>query len=131
MCAHTGFCPVMPNAKAWNKMFYDLGVGPLITLLFYMLVVRLSDYQRRQYLKRSLERHDKAFREDCIEIMLLVADGSYSAEVPETLIEQDKFRDYCKQKVMPDQDRWDEFQNNPDEHYLREFITRIKIFVKN
>jgi hypothetical protein len=30
-CAHTGFCPVLSNAKAWNKIFYDLAVGTLIT----------------------------------------------------------------------------------------------------
>jgi hypothetical protein len=128
VCAHTGFCPAMPNAKAWNKIFYDLAVGALITLLFYLLVVRLPDYQRRQRLKRSLERHYKAFREDCIQIMLLVADGTYSAGVPETLMDQDKFRDYFKEKVAPDRDRWDEFQNKLDEHYLRELLTRMGIF---
>ena len=51
LCAYTGFCPVMPNAKAWNKIFYDLAVGALVTLVFYLLVVRLPDYQRRQRLK--------------------------------------------------------------------------------
>ena len=118
----------MPNAKAWNKIFYDLAVGALVTLLFYLLVVRLPDYQRRQRLKRSLERHYKAFREDCIESMLLVADGSCSADVPETLIEQDKFRDYFKEKVAPDRERWDEFLNKLDDYSLRELLTRMEIF---
>jgi len=64
VCGHTGFCPPgMPNAKALNKIFYDLAVGSLITLLFYLLVVRLPDYQCRQRLKRGLERHYKGFRE--------------------------------------------------------------------
>jgi hypothetical protein len=126
LCAYTGFC--MPNAKAWNKIFYDLAVGALVTLVFYLLVVRLPDYQRRQRLKRSLERHYKAFREDCIESMLLVADGSCSADVPETLIEQDKFRDYFTEKVAPDRERWDEFLNKLDDYYLRELLTRMEIF---
>jgi hypothetical protein len=81
----------MPNAKAWNKIFYDLAVGALVSLLFYLLVVRLPDYQRRQRLKGGLERHYRDFRKDCIEIMLLVADRGYSGGIPETLIEQDKF----------------------------------------
>ena len=68
------------------------------------------------------------FREDCVEIMLLVANGTYLAGVPETLIEQDKFREYFKEKVAPDRDRWDEFQNKLDEHYLRELLTRMEIF---
>jgi hypothetical protein len=30
-----------------------------------------------------------------------VADGTYSAKAPETLMEQDKFRDYFNDKVTP------------------------------
>jgi hypothetical protein len=128
LCAYTGFCPVMPNAKAWNKIFYDLAVGALVTLLFYFLVVRLPDYQRRQRLKRGLERHYRDFRKDCIGIMLSVADRGYSGGVPETLIEQDKFRDYFKEKVAPDRERWDEFLNKLDDYSLRELLTRMEIF---
>jgi hypothetical protein len=126
--AYTGFRPLVPNAKAIYKILYDLAVGALITIAFYALVVRLPDYQRRKRLKGSLERHYKAFREDCIQIMLLDADGSYSAVLLETLIEQDKFRDYFKEKVTPDRDRWDEFLNKLDEKYLRELLTRMEIF---
>jgi hypothetical protein len=60
--------------------------------------------------------------------MLLVADGSCSPDLPETLIEQDKFRDYFKEKVTPNRDRWDEFLNNLDAHYLRELLTGMEIF---
>jgi hypothetical protein len=127
-CAHTGFCPVLSNAKAWNKIFYDLAVGALITLLFYLLVVRLPDYQRRQRLKRSLEKHYKTFREDCIQIMLSVADGIYSADFPETLMEQGKFRTYFEEEVAPGMSRFDKFQNELDEYYLRELLTRMEIF---
>jgi hypothetical protein len=49
-------------AKAWIEISYELAVGALITLFFYLLVVRLLDYQRRQRFKKSLERHYKAFR---------------------------------------------------------------------
>jgi hypothetical protein len=128
VCAHTGICPSTPHAQAWNKIFYDLAVGALITVLFYYLVVRLPDHQRRQRLKRGLERHYKAFREDCIEIMLLVADGTYMAGFPETLMEPEKFKLYFKEKVRPDRDRWDEFQNKLDEHFLRDLLTRMEIF---
>jgi hypothetical protein len=126
--ARIGFCcPVIPNAKAWNKILYDLAVGALITMIFYLLVVRLPDHQRRQRLKRSLEKHYKSFREDCIGIMLMVADGTYSAGLPKTLVEQDKFRAYFKEEVAPGMDRFDKFQNELDEYYLRELITRMEI----
>jgi hypothetical protein len=128
VCARTELCPHISNAKAWEKIVYDLAVGALITLLFYLLVVRLPDYERRQRLKKSLERHYYSFRKDCIQIMLLVADGTYAGDVPETLMAQDRFRNYFKEKVGPDRDRWDVFQNKLDEHYLRELLTRMEIF---
>jgi hypothetical protein len=73
-------------AKPWIEISYDLAVGALITLFFYLLVVRLPDYQRRQRLKKSLERHCKAFRKDCIQIMMMVADGPYLAGDADTLM---------------------------------------------
>jgi hypothetical protein len=110
-----------------NKIFYDLAIGYLITLVFYLLVVRLPEYERRQRLKRSLERHYKFFREDCIQIMLLVADGSVGDPDPETLMQQDKFREYFSENVMPSRTRWDEFQNKLDQYYLSELRIHLEI----
>ena len=128
VCAYTGFCPVAPHAKMWNKIVYDLAVAALVTLVFYFLVVWMPDYQRRQRLEQSLKRHYAAFREDCIEIMLLLADGGYSSDVPETLMEQDKFRDYFMEEMAPGLTRWEKFLNNINERYLRELLTRMEIF---
>ena len=125
---HTGICPLIPNAKAWNKIVYDLAVGALVTLFVYLLVVRLPDYLRRRRLKRNLKWHYRAFREDCIQIMLLVADGAYSGDLREALLEQDRFRAYFEEKVVPDCDRWHEFQNKLDERSLRELLTRMEMF---
>src|ERR1035437_2656628 len=93
LCERTGFCPSIAHAKAWEKIAYDLAVAYLVSLLFYVLVVRLPDYERRQRLKKSLERHYQSFREDCIGIMLLVADGTFEWGFQRTLLEQDKFRE--------------------------------------
>jgi hypothetical protein len=61
VCKQTGFYSTFAHAKAWYKVIYDLGIGALVSLAFYLLVVRLPDYQRRQRLKRSLSAHYKAF----------------------------------------------------------------------
>src|ERR1022692_755548 len=75
VCTRIGFCPVIANAKAWNKISYDLASGALVSLIFYGLVVRLPDYQKRRRVKKSLTHHYRNFREDCIAIMLMVSDG--------------------------------------------------------
>ena len=88
----------MPHAKALYKILCDFAVGFLISVFFYLLVVHLPDYQRRQRLKRSFERHYKVFREDCIQIMLLVIDDPRGAPETEMLMEQHQFGNYFKEK---------------------------------
>jgi len=127
LCARIGSCPVIANAKSWNKIFYDLAVGALVSLIFYGLVVRLPDYQKRRRIKRSLAHHYKNFREDCVAIMLMVADGTFEWGFHETLIEQEKFRKYFQEKISPSKDRWDAFQNKLDQHHLQELIMKTEI----
>jgi hypothetical protein len=122
LCEWTGFC------LTWEKILYDLAVGYVVSYVFYLLVVRLPDFERRRRLKRSLERHYRGFRVACIEIFLLVANGSYSEDLPKTLLDQKKFREYFKEPVGNRQDRWDSFLNNLQDHYLRELIVNLEIF---
>ncbi len=126
VCTYIGFCQHFPHV--FHKTIYDLSVGSLITLFFYALVVRLPDYERRQRLKRSLERHYYAFREDCIEITLLVTDESYSADMPKALMDQNEFKEYFSEWVTADRNRWHDFQNNLNEYYLRVLLSRMAIF---
>ena len=123
----TGLRPTIPHAKAWYKIIYDLATGALTTLIFYCLVVRLPDYQRRQRLKESLARHYTVFREDCIQIMQQVADRDRSEESPDGLTEPEKFRDYFHERVTPDRERWHDVWNNIDEYYLRELLIRMEL----
>jgi hypothetical protein len=121
-------CPKLLHARAWEKITYDLGVASLISLLFYVLIVRIPDYQKRQRLKRSFTKHYKMFKEDSIGVMLAVADGSYNAALPTALLDQNKFRSYFKESVSDSQDRWDAFANNLDEYHLKELIRKLELF---
>ena len=128
LCAKTGFCPTIANARAWNKIFYDLASGALVSLIFYVLIVRVPDYQKRKRCKRSLTQQYKNFREDCIGLMLAVADGQYDSSMPEELLDQKRFKEYFKEKATLDEDRWDRFCNKLDPYYLNEIVKRMEIF---
>ncbi len=130
VCAHTGICSVIPHSKALYKIIYDLAVGSLITLFFYLLVVRLPECERRQRLKASLERHYRAFREDCITIMLMVLDDPAGLPESETLTEPEAFRHYFNEKVTHDQTRWHDFQNKLGDQYqyMRKLLSYMEIF---
>jgi hypothetical protein len=127
LCANAP-CPELPHAKYWLKIIYDLAVASAVSLIFYGLVVRLPDYQRRQRLKRSFAGRYRMFKEECIGIMLSVADGSYDSALPETLVDQGRFRAYFKESVSPSQERWHAFLNNLNERNLRELTTQLDIF---
>jgi len=129
LCAYAQFpCFESAHARALNKILYDISIGSVTSLIFYVLIVRLPDFQKRKRIKNSLRTHYKIFKEDCIAIFIAVADGSYEGGFPETLSEQCKFKDYFKQRISDSQDRWDAFANNLNPTYLRELVIRMEIF---
>ena len=128
VCLKTGFCPYYPHAKALHKLVYDLAVAAIVSLSFYALVVRLPDYRRRSRVKRRLEMWYRIFRLDCIAILLMVAEGSYDHDLPQTLLDQQKFREYFWRQVAPDRQLWCDFLNNLQPENVRDLLANISIF---
>lgn len=127
---YTGWRPRVTNAKAYYKILYDLSVASLTSLIFYFLVVYIPGLQKRKRLRRSLEGRYKAFREDCIRIMLGVANRT-SSEDPsvevEALTEPEEFHRYFHEKVTPDRERWHELWNNITEDDLSEIRVQMEL----
>lgn len=128
LCTQTGFCPALPHAQAFAKILYDLASGALISILFYALMVRIPDNQRRRRYKKTLTSQYRHFRRDCITLILGVADGSYDSSLPDQLNDQRMFRSYFKARVTPGQVRWDRFCNNLDDYHLRALVKRMETF---
>jgi hypothetical protein len=124
----TGFCPLVGNGEAWSKIAYDLGIGGLTSLMFYILLVRLPDSQRRRRTKRSLAGHYKAFKEDLISTILGVGVVSYAADEVVRLMDQKAFREYFEEPVSDGQNRWHRFLNNIEAHHIRDILTTMEIF---
>lgn len=127
LCANVT-CPDILHLKPWRKISYDLSVGSVVSLFFYWLVVRVPEYQRRKRIKRSFVYRYLQFKEDCIAVMVGVADGSYDADLPSRLLDQKQFREYFNVKVSPSQYRWHAFLNNLDQPNLRELTKLLEIF---
>lgn len=127
LCAHIGGCPTIPNSKAWYKIAYDLAVGAIVTLVFYWLVVRLPDRQKRSRLRKGLAQQYRAFKTDSIGLMLLTADSSYEGGFPETLLNREEFRRYFSEDVGDDQTRWDRFFNKLDDRGIRDLLRTLEM----
>jgi hypothetical protein len=121
-------CPKFAHSHGWEKVAYDLGIGSVVSLFFYILIVRIPEHQRRRRLKRSFLKHYEMFKKDCIAVMLGVANGSYKWGEQDALADQRRFYEYFKEPVGDGQDRWDRFMNRLDERSVEELVKSVKIF---
>jgi hypothetical protein len=122
LCARVS-CPHVANSHAWEKIAYDLGIGSIISLLFYWLVVRLVENTKRRRIRNSFALHFRQFKEDAIATILMVTDGTYEYGFHQELVDQKEFREYFKQKDEEGNERWYAFYNKMTEYYLKELLT--------
>jgi hypothetical protein len=78
LCEVARVCPHFDPTGFWKKLAYDLGMGSLMSIAFYGLLVRLPEEQQRRRFKASLKLHYEMFKEDAISILVGASDGSYS-----------------------------------------------------
>lgn len=123
----SGFCSYSEAALGWNKLFYDFSSGCVITVVFYWILVRLPERQKRQRIKKSFSAQYRAFKLACIENFLAAADGGFDASLPEMLLPIEEFRRYFKEDVGSGKNRWDEVANKITPYYLDMTISRMTI----
>lgn len=129
-CATMQVCPSMGNAAAWNKIAYDLGIGGLTSLLFYLLLVWLPNSRRRRRVKRGFVLRYRNFKYDVISLIIGLVEGSYGSDEVEALFDQERFREYFKEPVSSSQSRWNRFANRLTERpdMLVELLTIFEAF---
>ena len=120
-------CPDVSDASPWLKLAYNLSVASIASLIFYALLVRLPEHQKRQRIKRSFRRHYREFKEDCIGVMLGVVDGTYALELRDRLVNQKEFKEYFERAYSQGQDKWDALHNQMEQWHFDELITNLEI----
>ncbi|MPR13161.1 hypothetical protein [Microvirga tunisiensis] len=115
------------HAKAIYKALYDIGMGGLVSVLFYLLLVRIPENSKRRRIRRSLEVQFRRFKQDCLYVMLGTVNGSIDPRLADELLDQKAFRSYFKGKATATQDRWDVFLNNIDENELSQILRSMEI----
>jgi hypothetical protein len=115
------------HAKAVYKALYDSGIGGLVSVLFYLLLVRVPENAKRRRVRRSLERQFKRFKQDCLYVMLGVVNGVINPELADELLDQKSFRSYFRVPQTAGQDRWHVFLNQLDETGLNQILRSFEI----
>lgn len=77
-----------------NSIVFNLSVGYLVSMFFWLLVVYLPERSRRHLLRDNLSRRYKHFREDTIQLLLWASIGTHDSQLPEELCDHRKFREF-------------------------------------
>lgn len=112
-----------------NAILFDLSIGFLVSVLFYLLVVWFPDRRKKNLIKNNLAEHYRSFKEDTIGILLAACQGSYQADLPEKLSEQSEFRKYFKEPVSDSQERWHAVLNGLNDRLLKDLLVELEILL--
>lgn len=111
-----------------NQIAFDVSVGVIVSLIVYVLVVRLPEQRKRSRLKANLKRQYSNMKEDCIMNFLFASNGSASHDLVEELKDQEAFKRYFKEHVTLDQERWHAVLNGLDESRIQAIVQELSIF---
>jgi hypothetical protein len=112
-----------------NQIIFDLSVGVIVSLFIYVLVVWLPEHLKRIRVRRSLALVYDSFKEECISIFFSALQESYDFELLHRLKDRAFFREYFKEKVTPDQERWHAVLNGLDENLVQRLVVELEILM--
>ncbi len=111
-----------------NQIAFDISVGVIVSLLVYVLVVRIPERNKRRRLRASLKRQYSNLKESCIIDFLFACEGSASLDLVEQLKNREAFKDYFKEPVSSSQTRWDVVLDGMNESRVKSIIQELSIF---
>jgi hypothetical protein len=112
-----------------NALIFNLSVGFVVSVIFYLLVVWYPGKRRKSLIKRSLEERYRYFKEDTIAIFLSTLGSSYRGDLPRDLSDQNAFKEYFKTPANDSQTRWDAVLNGLEEVHLRDLLIELEILM--
>lgn len=77
-----------------NSIVFNLSVGYLVSMFFWLLVVYFPERSQRRILRDNLSRRYQDFREDTIQILLWSAIGTHDSQLPKKLCDHRKFKEF-------------------------------------
>jgi hypothetical protein len=110
-----------------NQIIFDITVGFIVGLFIYVLVVWIPERNKRLRVKRSLARQYDGFKEECIAVFFSALRESYDLSIVARLKERSFFRDYFKEKISEDQERWHAVLNGLDDALVRRLVVELEI----
>jgi len=112
-----------------NEIIFNISLGFLVSVIFYILVVWVPYRQKRRLIKNNYKKQYDAFKEGMIIVFLSACKLSWNSELINKLKDQSEFKTYFKEPVTDSQDRWDVVLNGLDEYLLKDLIMELELFL--
>lgn len=110
-----------------NQIIFDISVGFIVGLFIYVLVVWVPEKKKRSRVRRSLARQYDGFKEECIAVFFSALREPYDPTIIPKLKERSFFREYFKENVSKDQDRWHAVLNGLDDSLVKRLVVELEI----
>lgn len=111
-----------------NQIAFDTSVGVIVSLLVYVLVVRLPERKKRLRIKATLKRQYSILKDECIINLLFACEGSADLDLAERLKDLEECKSFFNQPVSADQNRWHAVLNGLDEQKVKAIIQELSVF---
>ena len=119
--------PYLLALSAENAIVFNLSVGYLVSVFFWLLVVHLPERRRRLLLRDNFSRRYQEFREDTIQIFLWAAIGPHKSSQVKELCDHLRFRRYFGENSS---ELWyavlNGLQSNPDR--VKDLLLELELF---
>jgi hypothetical protein len=112
-----------------KEIIFNLSVGIIVSLFIYVLVVWIPEQSKRKRVRRNLALQYGSFKEECLSIFFSALQESYDPELLHRLKDQTFFREYFKEKVSPDQERWHAVLNGLDDNLVKRLVVELEILI--
>lgn len=111
-----------------NEIVFNLSCGMLISIWFYFLVVWLPEKKNKKRIKSHFISQYTEFKRHLIMHIVDSFREPYKADLLSNLMDPQVFKDYFKEKVTADQNRWHVFLNNLDKDLLADILNEFEAF---
>lgn len=112
-----------------NTIVFNLSVGFLVSVIFYVVVVWIPDRRRKNLIKKNMKEQYCSFKKDAIAILLSACHSSFESTLPEKLVKQDEFKKYFKEPVGNSEERWYEVLNGLNNRLLKDLLVELEILM--
>lgn len=86
--------PYLLTLHNGNSIIFNISVGFLVSIFFWLVVVYYPDRKRRALLRDNLRCQYQSFKENTIQILLWSAVGTHNSELKNELCDHLKFRSF-------------------------------------